>query len=64
MNQAVSIPPFWHKLPSFFLYGLRPEMIGGTPFRADMAEMGDGSANGDRLVKNIANRMKTWFDEL
>lgn len=24
MNQAVSIPPFWHKLPFFFLYGLRP----------------------------------------
>jgi len=46
------------------LYGLRPEMIGGTPFRTDMAEIGAGETNGDKLVKNIANRMKTWFDEL
>jgi cell division protein FtsA len=46
------------------LYGLRPDMIGGTPFRSDMAEMGDGHSTGDKLVKNIANRMKTWFDEL
>lgn len=46
------------------LYGLRPEMIGGTPFRSDMVELGEGNTSGDKLVKNIANRMKTWFDEL
>jgi hypothetical protein len=39
-------------------------MIGGTPFRSDMVELGEGNTSGDKLVKNIANRMKTWFDEL
>ncbi|TDI72777.1 MAG: cell division protein FtsA [Bacteroidetes bacterium] len=46
------------------LYGLRPELIGGTPFRSDMVEYGEDGASGDTLVRNIATRMKTWFDEL
>jgi len=46
------------------LYGLRPEMISGTPFRTEVGVASHGSMNGDGLVRTIANRMKTWFDEL
>lgn len=49
------------------LYGLRPEVIGGTPFRSDMVSRADKPHEvvpGERLVGRIANRMKTWFDEL
>ncbi len=47
------------------LYGLRPEMIGGTPFRSDMGELvGEEAVPGEKLVNKIANRMKSWFDEL
>lgn len=46
------------------LYGLRPEMISGTPFRTEVGVGAYGSLTGDGLVRSIANRMKTWFDEL
>ncbi len=48
------------------LYGLRPEAVGGTSFSGDMgrrAEAGDEDP-GESLVGKIANRMKSWFDEL
>jgi cell division protein FtsA len=46
------------------LYGLRPEMIGGTPFRSDMGELVGETVPGETLVNKIASRMKSWFDEL
>lgn len=47
------------------LYGLRPEIIGGTPFRSEMGTRELASASeATRLVSRIAGRMKTWFDEL
>ena len=47
------------------LYGLRPEIMGGSPFRNEsgvrhIAE----SIPGENLVSKIASRMKGWFDEL
>lgn len=48
------------------LYGLRPEMIGGTPFREDAAENAELQEEfaGEKLVNRIAGRMKAWFDGL
>jgi cell division protein FtsA len=48
------------------LYGLRPEMIGGTPFRGDAAEHAALQEEfvGEKLVNRIAGRMKAWFDGL
>jgi cell division protein FtsA len=47
------------------LYGLRPESLGGTPFRTDMGSViHEAVPAGDGLVGKIATRMKTWFDEL
>jgi cell division protein FtsA len=48
------------------LYGLRPEMIGGTPFRGDAAEHAalQEEFAGEKLVNRIAGRMKAWFDGL
>jgi cell division protein FtsA len=46
------------------LYGLRPEMISGTPFRTEVGGGQHATLSGDGLVKSIASRMKTWFDEL
>ncbi len=61
--QEVSDPKFATGV-GLVMYGLRPEMISGTPFRTEMGLGSNGSMNGDGLVQNIANRMKTWFDEL
>lgn len=61
--QEISDPTFATGV-GLVLYGLRPEIIGGTPFRTDTSDGIDGSESGDGLVRNIANRMKTWFDEL
>lgn len=60
--QEVTDPKFATGV-GLILYGLRPEMIGGTPFRMDSDGATDDST-GDGLVRNIANRMKIWFDEL
>jgi cell division protein FtsA len=50
------------------LYGLKPEIIGGNPLHADMGELainaGPMPTSDETLVGRIANRMKTWFDEL
>ena len=47
------------------LYGLRPEAIGGTPFRSNMGDMQVAEIlSGETLVSKIAGRMKSWFDEL
>lgn len=48
------------------LYGLRPEMIGGTPFRGEAAEHAalQEEFAGEKLVNRIAGRMKAWFDGL
>ncbi len=46
------------------LYGLRPEIVGGTPFRSDLSESLSGSDASHGLVGKIAGRMKSWFDEL
>ncbi len=47
------------------LYGLRPEAIGGTPFRSNMGDMQVAETlSGETLVSKIAGRMKSWFDEL
>ncbi len=61
--QEVSDPKFATGV-GLVMYGLRPEMISGTPFRTEMGIGANGSMNGDGLVRSIANRMKTWFDEL
>ncbi len=47
------------------LYGLRPEMIGGTPFRHEMGSRETlAGGEGTGLVGRLASRMKSWFDEL
>ena len=50
------------------LYGLRPELIGGTPFNGDMgmrtAAPREMVVPGENLVSRLAGRMKSWFDEL
>lgn len=52
------------------LYGLRPELIGGTPFGGDMGTRTSTAprtvavAPGETLVSRLAGRMKSWFDEL
>ena len=63
MVKEVSDPKFATGV-GLVLYGLRPDIIGGTPFRTDMSDGIDGSTNGEGLARNIARRMKTWFDEL
>ncbi|GMQ81231.1 MAG: cell division protein FtsA [Rhodothermia bacterium] len=61
--QEISDPKFSTAV-GLVLYGLRPEMISGTPFRTEVGVGAFGSLSGDGLVRSIANRMKTWFDEL
>jgi cell division protein FtsA len=65
MAQEVDDPKFATAV-GLVLYGLRPELIGGTPFRTDMGvrDQGELALAGEHLVGRIANRMKTWFDEL
>jgi len=61
--QEVSDPKFATAV-GLVLYGLRPEMIGNTPFRTDTLDIGGAPADGEGLVRKIATRMKGWFDEL
>lgn len=62
--QEVSDPKFATAV-GLVLYGLRPEMIGNTPFRTDTLNT-TGGAHQERegLMSDIASRMRRWFDEL
>ena len=47
------------------LYGMRPEIIGGTTLTEDVEAQQNGQTpRGDTLMNRIASRMKSWFDEL
>ena len=47
------------------LYGMRPEIIGGTTLSEEVEAHSKGDrASGETLVRRIAMRMKSWFDEL
>jgi cell division protein FtsA len=47
------------------LYGMRPEIIGGTTLTEDVDAQENGrTPRGDTLMNRIASRMKSWFDEL
>lgn len=46
------------------LYGMRPDVIGGQPLSGDVAAQNGHEPTGETLVDRIANRMKSWFDEL
>ncbi len=46
------------------LYGLRPEMIGNTPFRTNHLDATNPSTGGDNVVRKIKNAMMGWFNEL
>lgn len=61
--QEVSDPKFATGV-GLVLYGLRPEVIGGTPFRSDIDDRTGGLDGGDGLVKSITKKMRDWFDEL
>ncbi len=63
--EEVSDPKFATAV-GLVLYGLRPELIGGTPFHTNMGDLveTDEGLPGESLVAKIAGRMKTWFDEL
>ncbi len=66
MVQEVSDPKFSTAV-GLVLYGLRPDVIGGTLLNGEMGRrvgMKDVVASGDTLVDKIAGRMKSWFDEL
>jgi cell division protein FtsA len=45
------------------LYGMRPDIIGGTTLSGGVGAGQPGRA-GDGLMNQIADRMKSWFDEL
>jgi cell division protein FtsA len=45
------------------LYGMRPEIIGGTTLTEDVQAQ-NGRATGSTIMDRIASRMKSWFDEL
>ena len=46
------------------LYGMRPDIIGGTTLSEEVRAHQNGQADGETLMARIANRMKAWFDEL
>ncbi|MFB6230464.1 MAG: cell division protein FtsA [Salinibacter sp.] len=46
------------------LYGMRPEIIGGMTLSEEARASRNGTAQGETLMTRIANRMKSWFDEL
>jgi cell division protein FtsA len=66
MVQEVSDPKFSTAV-GLVLYGLRPNVIGGTPLNGEMGRRvgtKEVVVDGDTLVEKIAGRMKSWFDEL
>lgn len=47
------------------LYGMQPEIIGGTTLSEEVEAHSSGDrSSGETLVRRIAMRMKSWFDEL
>jgi cell division protein FtsA len=46
------------------LYGMRPDIIGGTTMSEDVNAAENGRAAGGTLMNQITDRMKSWFDEL
>jgi cell division protein FtsA len=47
------------------LYGMRPDIIGGTTLSKEVdAHQGGQGAAGGTIMNSIADRMKSWFDEL
>jgi len=46
------------------LYGMRPDIIGGTTMSEDVNAAENGRAGGGTLMNQITDRMKSWFDEL
>jgi len=47
------------------LYGMRPEIIGGTTLSEEVNAHTNGeAAAGETLVGRLAARMRSWFDEL
>ena len=64
MVREVSDPKFATAV-GLVLYGLRPDLIGGTSFNEDMGNrVIHDLVPGETLVGKIAGRMKSWFDEL
>ena len=61
--QEVSDPKFATGV-GLVLYGLRPEMIGNTPFRTNHLDATDPAMGGDNVVRKIKNAMMGWFNEL
>ena len=46
------------------LYGMRPEIIGGTTLTEDVDAQNRRAPGDGTLMNRIADRMKSWFDEL
>jgi cell division protein FtsA len=46
------------------LYGMRPDIIGGTTLSEEVHAAQNGRGQGQTLMARIADRMKAWFDEL
>jgi cell division protein FtsA len=46
------------------LYGMRHDVIGGPPLSEEVHARQNGATNGEALMTRIADRMKSWFDEL
>jgi len=61
--QEVSDPKYATAV-GLVLYGLRPEMIGNTPFRTNHLDATDPSGGGDNVVRKIKDSMMRWFHEL
>ncbi len=62
--EEVSDPKFSTAV-GLVLYGMRPEVIGGTPFNGSLSTRnGSPSASGGGIMEKITSRMKAWFDEL
>lgn len=61
--QEVTDPKFATAV-GLVLYGLRPEMIGSTPFRTDQIDTSNSSGGGDNMVEKIKKSMMGWFNEL
>lgn len=46
------------------LYGMRPDIIGGTTLSEEVNAARNGRGQGRSLMARIADRMRAWFDEL
>ena len=58
------IPFIWSTAVGLVLYGMRPEVIGGSPFASENDRAAREAVAGESLVNRITTRMKGWFDEL